>query len=76
MPALGYLLAGRMTVRYADRDEVVEAGDLYDTAPGHTIAVDAGTELLECSPMGTFEETAAVAERNLAALADAEEQTS
>ncbi len=29
-------------MRYADHDEVVEVGDVYDMAPDHTIVVDAG----------------------------------
>lgn len=64
-PHWGYLLSGRMTVRYADHDEVVEAGDVYYMAPDHTIAVDAGTVLIEFSPRDEFRRTAAVAERNL-----------
>lgn len=30
----GYLIAGRMTVRYADHEEVVGAGELYYMAAG------------------------------------------
>jgi hypothetical protein len=34
-PHWGYVLKGRMTARYADRDEVFEAGDAFYTPPGH-----------------------------------------
>lgn len=69
-PHWGYLLSGRMTVRYADHDEIVEAGDVYYMAPDHTIAVDAGTVLIEFSPKEEFRKTVDVGERNLAKLED------
>ena len=34
-PHWGYVIKGRMTARYADRDEVFEAGDAFYTPPGH-----------------------------------------
>ena len=67
-PHWGYMLSGRMTVRYADHEEVVEAGDVYYMAPDHGIAVDAGTVLVEFTPLAAWEELMAVAERNIAAL--------
>mgnify|MGYP001091959497 FL=1 len=36
-PHWGYLLAGRLTVHYPDHDDVVEPGELYYMAPGHTM---------------------------------------
>jgi mannose-6-phosphate isomerase-like protein (cupin superfamily) len=45
-PHWGYLLAGRMIVRYADHEEAVKAGEVYYMAPGHTMATDAGTVLV------------------------------
>lgn len=71
-PHWGYLLSGRMTVRYADREEVVEAGDVYYMAPDHTIAVDAATVLVEFSPLDEFRRTVEVAERNVAAAENAQ----
>ena len=65
-PHWGFLQSGRMTVRYTDHEEVVEGGELYYMPPGHSITVDAGTELLEFSPAEEFQKTVAVAERNLA----------
>ncbi|MDS0478586.1 hypothetical protein [Natrinema sp. 1APR25-10V2] len=69
-PHWGYLLSGRMIVRYEDREEAVKAGDVYYMAPDHTIAVDAGTVLIEFSPKEKFQETVAVGEQNLAELED------
>ena len=35
-PHWGYMLKGRMRVTYADREEVLEAGDLFYMPAGHT----------------------------------------
>ncbi len=67
-PHWGYLLEGRMRVRYADREEVVEAGDAYYMEPGHSPTMEAGTELVEFSPKDEYRKTMEVAERNLAAM--------
>jgi quercetin dioxygenase-like cupin family protein len=42
--------AGRLTVRYGDREEVLEAGDAFYMPPGHVPAAVAGTELVMFSP--------------------------
>src|SRR5438874_6126168 len=50
-PHWGYVVSGRIRFRYADREEVYEAGDAYYAPPGHDdeartdAAVDAGTGL-------------------------------
>ncbi|HKO85671.1 MAG TPA: cupin domain-containing protein [Actinomycetota bacterium] len=49
-PHWGYVTAGRMTVRYGDREEVIEAGDAFYMPPGHVPAAVAGTELVMFSP--------------------------
>ena len=61
------MLQGRLTFRYADRDEVYEAGDAYYAPPGHIPVVTAGTELVEFSPTDEYAKTQAVLARNLAA---------
>jgi len=66
-PHWGYVLAGSVTFRYADREETFEAGDAYYAPPGHLPAVTAGTELVEFSPTAKFAETMAVVASNLAA---------
>ena len=63
----GYVLQGQVTFRYADRDEVYEAGDAYYAPPGHIPVVTAGTELVEFSPTDEYAKTQAVLARNLAA---------
>lgn len=49
-PHWGYLFRGRMTVHYADHDEVVEAGQAFYMSPGHVPEADAGSEFVMFSP--------------------------
>ncbi len=58
-PHWGYLLKGRMIVRYPDREEVVEAGDAFYMAPGHAPEAEEGTELIQFSPTDQLAETEA-----------------
>lgn len=51
-PHWGYVLSGRVAVRYADREEILEAGDAFYMAPGHAPEADEGTELVQFSPTG------------------------
>ena len=67
-PHWGYVISGRITLRFADRDEVYEAGDAYYAPPGHVPVVEAGTEVVEFSPTGEYEKTMAVIAENLAAM--------
>ena len=67
-PHWGYLIAGRMIVRYADHEEVVETGEVYYMAPGHTMAVDVGTVLIEFSPKEEFRKLTEIAEKNFSRM--------
>lgn len=49
-PHWGYVFKGRLTVRYDDRVETVEAGEAFYISPGHAPAAEAGTEFLQFSP--------------------------
>lgn len=68
MPALGIVLSGRLALRYADREEIYQAGDAYYAPPGHTPAVVAGTETIDFSPAKLLQETMAVVGANIAAM--------
>ena len=70
-PHWGYVVKGRMRVRYLDREEIVEAGDLYYLAPGHSPKIEAGTEIIEFSPKEPYRETFEAATRNFLALQEA-----
>ncbi len=58
-PHWGVMTKGRMTVRYADREEVIEAGDAFYMPPGHTAAAEAGAEFIQFSPTDLLAETEA-----------------
>jgi mannose-6-phosphate isomerase-like protein (cupin superfamily) len=49
-PHWGYVLSGRLTWRYGDREEVCEAGDAFYAPPGHVPKADAGSEFIQFSP--------------------------
>ena len=63
-PHWGYVIAGRMTWSYADREETVEAGDAFYIPAGHTPAADAGAQFVLFSPAEQMAETEAVMARN------------
>ena len=67
-PHWGYVLRGELTFRYADREEIYEAGDAYYAPPGHIPVVTADTEVVEFSPTEEYSRTLEVIARNFAAV--------
>ena len=67
-PHWGYVLAGRVTFGFGDREEVFEAGDAFYVPPGHTQRVSAGTEYLQFSPQEQLREVDEAIMRNMRAL--------
>jgi len=62
-PHWGYVLNGRIIVRYRDREETIEAGEAFYMSPGHAPEAEEGTELIQFSPTDKLAETeAAIAE--------------
>ena len=49
-PHWGYIFKGRITVTYADREEVFEAGDAFYMTPGHVPAGKEGQRVLADQP--------------------------
>lgn len=49
-PHWGYVLKGRLTFRFADHDEIFEAGDAFYLPAGHIPLAEAGSELVQFSP--------------------------
>jgi cupin domain len=49
-PHWGYVITGRLTVRYDDHEEILQAGDAFYMPPGHAPEADEGTELIQFSP--------------------------
>src|SRR4051794_39908644 len=67
-PHWGYVIRGKLTFRYANRDEVYETGDAYYAPPGHIPVVTADTEVVEFSPTEAYAQTMEVVARNMAAM--------
>jgi hypothetical protein len=70
-PHWGYVLKGRIRVKYADRDEILNAGDAYYMAPGHLTVIEADAQVVEFSPKGEYQKTMEVAMSNMAAMQQA-----
>ena len=66
-PHWGLVVSGRLEMRYADRTEVYEVGDVYYALPGHLPWPHAGTEVVEFSPTAQLQATMAVVGANMAA---------
>jgi mannose-6-phosphate isomerase-like protein (cupin superfamily) len=67
-PHWGYVFSGTLTWRYADHEEVCEAGDAYYAPPGHTPSATAGSEFLQISPAGELREVEAAIKKNMQAM--------
>jgi hypothetical protein len=65
-PHWGYVVKGSFTFRYADREEVFEAGDAFYTPPGHIpVKHQPGTEVVMFSPAEELKETEAIMMKNM-----------
>ena len=68
-PHWGYVLKGKMTLRFPDREETYEAGDAFYAPAGHCpIKHEPGTEIVQFSPAPKLRETQAVMFKNMAAM--------
>lgn len=67
LPRWGYVIEGKLGFRFADREEIFEAGDAYYVPPGHTPIHYAGAEIVEFSPTDVLGQTIVVVLGNLQA---------
>src|SRR5262245_53119833 len=68
-PHWGYVVSGRLTFRYADHEEVFEAGDAFYTPPGHIpVKHEPGSEVVLFSPAEELKMTEAVMMKNMQAM--------
>jgi hypothetical protein len=70
-PHWGYVLKGKMTFRFPDREETYEQGDAFYAPAGHTPVLFAGTEIIEFSPTEELAKTMKVIMHNLEASGQA-----
>ena len=64
-PHWGYLLKGRMRVKYADHEEVITAGEAYYLEPGHLPIMEEDCEMVEFSPKDLSRKWMEIAGRNM-----------
>jgi hypothetical protein len=67
-PHWGYVFVGSLTVRYADHEDRLAAGDAFYMPPGHVPAAAAGTEFVQFSPTEELAVSLAAMEKNMKAL--------
>ena len=67
-PHWGYMIAGRLTVRYRDNEEVIEPGDAFYMPPGHVPAAQAGSEFVMFSPQEELAVSEAALKANMQRL--------
>ncbi len=68
-PHWGYVVKGKITMRYPDREEVYEAGDAWYAPPGHVpVQHEPGTEIVQFSPAKELRATAEVMMKNMSAM--------
>ena len=70
-PHWGYLLKGKITIDYGDREETITAGQAYYLPPGHVPRIDEPTESVEFSPTAELRKTMDHVQAKLAAMGDA-----
>src|SRR5919197_4425505 len=68
-PHWGYVIKGKMTFSYGDREEVIEAGEAFYAPPGHIpVHTEPGTEILQFSPAEELPQTSEVIMKNMQAI--------
>jgi hypothetical protein len=63
----GYVIKGKVSFKYGDREETYAAGDAYFAPPGHTPVLYSGTEIVEFSPTEELQRTIEVVTKNMEA---------
>ncbi len=63
VPHWGYLIRGRMRVRYPDHEEIIAAGEVWYMPPGHITSTDEDVENVVFTPTGEYEKLMAALAR-------------
>jgi len=68
-PHWGYVLKGKVTFQFGERQEVFQAGDAFYAPPGHIpVQNDPDTEYLQFSPADELRKTSEVIMQNMQAM--------
>ncbi len=57
VPHWGYLIKGRMRIKFSDHDEAINAGEAFYMPPGHIPVTEEDCELVTFSPKGENKKT-------------------
>jgi hypothetical protein len=64
-PHWGYVIEGKVSFKFADREETYETGDAYYAPPGHTPVLYKGSQIVEFSPTDELNQTMEVVTKNM-----------
>jgi len=65
-PHWGYVVKGRITMRFPNREEIYQAGDAFYAPPGHIpVSTEPGTEYFQFSPVEKMRELETVLMANV-----------
>ncbi len=67
-PHWGYVVKGKLRVKYPDYEEVIQAGDVYYLVPGHLASIEEAGEIVEFSPAREYQQTLEATVQNMARL--------
>ena len=67
-PHWGYVFKGTLTWRFADHEEVFQAGDAYYAPSGHIPVASAGSEFVSFSPTDELQVVEAAMLKNMQAM--------
>ena len=67
-PHWGYVVKGRLIWRFADHEEVFEAGDAFYVPPGHAPEAEAGSEFVQFSPTEELQVSEEAIAKNMQAM--------
>ena len=56
-PHWGYVIEGRLRIKYAEHDEVISAGEVFYLPPGHVPVIEETAEVIEFSPIEAYQRT-------------------
>jgi Cupin domain len=70
-PHWGYVLEGKATFQFGDREEVYEAGDAFYAPAGHVPVHEPGTTYLQFSPSEELKKTSEAIMQNMQAMQSA-----
>jgi hypothetical protein len=70
-PHWGYVIRGKLRIRYADSEETLRTGDVFYLPAGHTGIAEEDTEFLEISPPDQHQRFVENALRNLSVMQEA-----